>query len=121
MHLVAALRRAEMAEAGAADHQVRRILAVDRGQHPLFLQRPHEVDGLPQAEIGDDFAQRDARLNRPARETEGRAHALDQPALAARGDRERAPAVFIHNLRKAHPFTSLISRRSNLRRFVYRR
>ena len=67
-----------------------------------LLQRPGEIDRLADAAVGDELAERNALGDRLAREVERRARALDQPALAARGDRKRPLAVLVDELRQSH-------------------
>ena len=102
MHLVAALGRAEMGEAGAGDVDMRGIGVVDRRQDPLLLHRGGEIDRLADAAIGDELAQRRAGLDRLAGEFERGARALHEPAFAARGDDQRALAFFVDDLGQSH-------------------
>src|SRR5579872_550403 len=85
---------------------MRGILMIHRGQNPPLLQRASKIDRLADSAIGDELAKRDALSDRLARKIERRARALDQPALAARGDGERPFSRLVDELRQSHAFAS---------------
>ena len=101
MHLVPSLRRTQMREARSGHDHVRWILVIDRREHAPLFQRPSEIDRLADSSIGNELAERHALGDRLAREVDSRARALDQPALAARGDRKRSLAVLVDELRES--------------------
>ena len=102
VHLVAALCRAKMRQAGAGDMQMRRIGVIDRRQHTAFLQRGGKINRLA------DAARRHALLDGLAigqrfhRQRVAGAHAFDHPRLAARCRYQRALARLIDDLCQPH-------------------
>ena len=93
-----------MGEAGAGDVDMRRVVVVERDQHPLLLQRRGEIDRLADAAVGDDLAQRRALAERLRREIAHRPQAFDQAAFAAHGDDQRALVVVVDDLGQSHAF-----------------
>ena len=60
-----------MRQARPGHDHMRRILVIDGSEHPPLLQRAGEVDGLADAPVGDELAQRRAFGDRLSREVEG--------------------------------------------------
>src|SRR5580692_3770428 len=83
---------------------MRGIFVIDRREHALIFKRAHKIDRFTDAAVGDELAKGKALGERLAGELQRRARALDQPALAARGDRERPFAALIDELRQPHVF-----------------
>src|ERR1700722_10030041 len=93
-----------MRETRSGHDHVRGILVVDRRKNTPLFQRPSEINRLAHASIGNELAERRTLGDRLTREVDRRARALDQPALAARGDRKRPLAVLVDELRESHTF-----------------
>jgi hypothetical protein len=93
-----------MREPRSGYDQVRRILVVNRREHTPLFQGASEVDRLADSSIRNELAERDALGDRLACEVDRRARALDQTALAARGDSERSLPILVDELRQSHAF-----------------
>ena len=102
VHLVAPLGGAEMRQPGAGDSKDARDPGGRWAEDAALLERGGEIDRLADAALGDDIADRGARIDRLTRQFEGRARAFDQAAFAARGDDERALVVFVDDLSESH-------------------
>src|SRR6202042_738492 len=93
-----------MREARSGHDYVRWILVIDRREHSSLFQGASKLDRLADSSIRNELAERHTLGDRLAREGDSRAGALDQTALAARGDRKRPLPVLVDELRESHAF-----------------
>ena len=101
-----------MGEAGAGDVDMRRVVVVERNQHPLLFQRRGEIDRLADAAVGDDLAHGAPSPSASVARSQRRPQAFDQAAFAAHGDDQGAFVVVVDDLGQSH---ALRSRRGDSR------
>jgi hypothetical protein len=94
-----------MREPRSGYDQVRRILVVNRREHTPLFQGASEINRLADSSIRNKLSERYTFSDRLAREVDSRARALDQTALAARGDSKRSLPILVDELRQSHAFT----------------